>query len=73
MTRGIRYILLRLLWAYRMGIRPLLGPSCRFTPSCSAYAEEALKKKPLLTALWLIIKRLLRCGPWCKGGYDPVP
>lgn len=73
MKKGIQTVLLGILWVYRMGISPLLGTSCRFTPSCSAYAEDAIKRRPLLSALWLIIKRLLRCGPWCKGGYDPVP
>jgi putative membrane protein insertion efficiency factor len=65
--------LLALLWLYKMCISPLLGSCCRFTPSCSAYAEEAIKSHSLFTALWLILKRLIRCGPWSKGGYDPVP
>lgn len=61
------------LRAYRYFVSPLLGPSCRFHPSCSAYAEEALERHGALRGAWLIAKRLGRCGPWHPGGYDPVP
>lgn len=58
---------------YQYLISPLLGPRCRFHPSCLHYAVEALDKHGLLHGLWLSLCRLLRCHPWHPGGYDPVP
>jgi len=58
---------------YRKWISPALPPSCRFEPSCSAYAVEALTTHGALRGSWLTVRRLLRCGPWHPGGYDPVP
>lgn len=58
---------------YRQFISPLTPPSCRFTPTCSAYALEALKKHGPLRGSWLALRRLLRCHPWGGSGYDPVP
>ena len=58
---------------YRLLISPLLGPSCRFFPSCSEYAEEALQRHGALHGSWLAARRLCRCGPWHPGGADPVP
>lgn len=58
---------------YRWCISPLLPMSCRFHPSCSAYAEEALARHGLWRGGWLSARRLCRCGPWHPGGHDPVP
>ncbi len=58
---------------YQRFISPLTPPSCRFTPTCSQYAIEALRKHGPLKGLWLAARRLLRCHPWGGSGYDPVP
>jgi len=58
---------------YQMAIRPLLPNACRYTPSCSAYATEAIQKYGAIKGLWLGLKRILRCHPWGGHGYDPVP
>ncbi|MBU0689075.1 MAG: membrane protein insertion efficiency factor YidD [Gammaproteobacteria bacterium] len=58
---------------YKYLISPLLPPSCRFHPSCSQYAEEAIVKYGALKGAWLSVKRILRCNPWNSGGFDPVP
>jgi hypothetical protein len=58
---------------YRYFVSPLFGPSCRFHPSCSEYAEEAIAQHGALRGSWLSAARLCRCGPWNPGGYDPVP
>ncbi len=59
--------------AWRFGIAPLLPPMCRFEPSCSRYAEEALRRHGVLRGTRLTVGRLLRCRPGCPGGQDPVP
>ena len=59
--------------AYRYIISPMLGQSCRFYPSCSCYAEEALQQHGAVRGSYLTVRRLLRCHPWHEGGYDPVP
>lgn len=58
---------------YRNGVSPMLGMHCRFHPSCSAYALEALERHGTARGVWLALKRLTRCHPWHPGGYDPVP
>ena len=67
-----RFVLM-LIRIYRSGISPLLAPACRYTPSCSAYAEEAVRKYGAFKGSWLAIRRLSRCHPWGGSGYDPVP
>jgi putative membrane protein insertion efficiency factor len=62
-----------LLRGYRYFLSPLLPPACRFYPSCSAYAEQALQEHGALRGGWLAAHRLCRCGPWHPGGVDPVP
>ena len=67
-------ILIRLLIrGYQLAISPLLGPRCRFYPSCSQYALEAVTRYGALRGSWLALRRLLRCHPFNPGGYDPVP
>ncbi len=62
-----------LIKIYQYFISPLLGPSCRFTPTCSQYTKEALKRYGLIKGLSLSLKRLSNCHPWGKNGHDPVP
>ena len=62
-----------LVRAYRIFVSPLLPAACRFHPSCSAYAEQALREHGALRGGWLAARRLCRCGPWHPGGFDPVP
>lgn len=69
----MRPILIGLLKTYRLTISPLLGPRCRFHPSCSVYAQEAIATHGALRGGWLAIKRLARCHPGHPGGIDPVP
>ena len=69
----MRLILIYLVRAYQVVLSPLLPSSCRFLPSCSAYAIEALERHGALRGSVLIIRRLVRCQPFCTGGYDPVP
>ena len=64
---------IRLIKLYQWIISPWLGQKCRYTPTCSHYAVEALKKYGPLKGLWLAIKRISRCHPWGGHGYDPVP
>jgi len=66
-------ILVFIVKVYRKVISPLIPPSCIYTPTCSAYAEEALKKHGAVKGSVLAVKRILRCHPWHTGGYDPVP
>jgi len=67
------WLLVLLLTCYRRFVSPLLGPHCRFYPSCSAYALEAVRVHGALRGAWLAIRRLSRCHPFHQGGLDPVP
>ena len=62
-----------LIRVYQLVISPLIGSKCRYTPTCSHYGIEALKKYGLLKGAWLTVKRIARCHPWGGHGYDPVP
>lgn len=73
MTRTVVILLQWLIRAYRLAVSPLLGNRCRFFPSCSEYAHEALEKHGLVRGTWLGMRRISRCHPWHPGGYDPVP
>lgn len=68
----MKVVLIFLIRAYRLVISPLLPPSCRFTPTCSEYAMQAIEKYGALRGAYLGARRLLRCHPFHSGGYDPV-
>lgn len=68
-----RTIILTLIRVYRTALSPLLPPSCRFTPSCSAYAEQAVERHGAVRGSWLAARRVARCHPLGGRGYDPVP
>lgn len=68
-----RRILRYLIRAYQLFLSPVLGNHCRFYPSCSEYAIDALEHHGVLRGAWLATRRLLRCHPWHPGGFDPVP
>ncbi|NKB46722.1 MAG: membrane protein insertion efficiency factor YidD [Legionellales bacterium] len=72
-NNGLTGALIGLIKAYQYGLRPFVGSHCRFYPTCSSYAVEALQQHGVCKGLWFICQRLLRCHPWCAGGIDPVP
>jgi putative membrane protein insertion efficiency factor len=69
----MRYVATLLIRIYQWTVSPLLGPACRFHPSCSHYALEAIDRFGVLRGGWLTVKRVGRCHPWHPGGFDPVP
>jgi uncharacterized protein len=69
----MKRILLFLIEAYRLALSPVLGANCRFYPTCSAYAAEAIEKHGALRGAWLALRRITKCHPWHPGGVDPVP
>jgi uncharacterized protein len=69
----MRHVLKILIRAYQLGLSPLLGPRCRFYPSCSHYAIEAIESHGALRGSWMSAKRICRCHPFNPGGFDPVP
>lgn len=71
--RVIAAVLRGLVKAYRVALSPYLGSHCRFHPTCSAYALEALEVHGAVHGLYLTARRLVRCHPWTSGGFDPVP
>jgi putative membrane protein insertion efficiency factor len=66
-------VLVALVRLYQVALSPLLPPACRFHPSCSSYAVEALGRHGAARGAWLTVRRLGRCHPFCEGGVDPVP
>ena len=71
--RAVLVTLMAPLWVYRMTLSRIMPLCCRFEPSCSAYAWEALTRHGAWRGAWLTIRRLARCQPFCEGGHDPVP
>ena len=69
----VKKFLIGLIRFYQIFLSPLLPPSCRFEPTCSEYAREAILIRGLRSGLWLALRRVLRCHPFCRGGHDPVP
>ncbi|MGQ0711360.1 MAG: membrane protein insertion efficiency factor YidD [Rhodoferax sp.] len=69
----MRALLIALVRGYRLLLSPWLGSSCRFEPTCSAYALQALQQHGAGAGSYLTLARLARCQPWCDGGHDPVP
>jgi len=69
----MKHIAIFLVKLYRKYISPLKSPCCRFEPTCSQYAIEAFSKRGFFVGFGLTVWRILRCNPFCKGGYDPVP
>ncbi|MDY4976536.1 MAG: membrane protein insertion efficiency factor YidD [Clostridia bacterium] len=68
----MKQLLLCLIKGYQKYVSPLKRPCCRFVPTCSEYAVQALERYGVLRGGWMALKRILRCNPFCKGGYDPV-
>jgi putative membrane protein insertion efficiency factor len=73
MFKLLSYIFILPVWGYQKIISPLFPSSCRFDPTCSVYTIQALKSRGPFIGLWLSFKRILKCNPWGKSGYDPVP
>lgn len=72
-SKALAWPLIQLLRFYRLAISPWLGGNCRFDPTCSSYAIEALRVHGIFKGTWLAIHRIGRCHPWGGSGYDPVP
>lgn len=69
----MKTLLLAVIRAYRLVLSPWIGRQCRFTPSCSEYASEAIERHGSLRGTWMGMRRIARCHPWHEGGFDPVP
>jgi len=71
--RAVAFVLIAAIRAYQFALRPLLAGGCRFVPSCSEYAVEAMSRHGVRRGVWLSLRRIVRCHPWGSGGFDPVP
>jgi hypothetical protein len=69
----MRWLMLKLIRFYQLAISPWLPPTCIYEPSCSQYGLQAIQKYGAFKGGWLTVRRILRCHPWARGGYDPVP
>ena len=69
----MKVVFLALIRAYQYALRPMLGSNCRFYPSCSDYAREAIERHGAWRGLWLAVRRVGKCHPYHPGGFDPVP
>ena len=69
----MRQALMWMIRAYQLALSPFLGGQCRFYPSCSCYAHSAIEQHGAVRGIWLSVRRVLRCHPLARGGYDPVP
>jgi uncharacterized protein len=69
----VKRLLIALLRGYQYAVRPMLGANCRFYPSCSDYAKEAIERHGALQGVWLGARRIAKCHPYHPGGFDPVP
>ena len=69
----MRKIISGIIGLYRYLVSPILGPSCRYVPTCSEYAQTSILRFGLFKGGWIAIKRIVSCHPWSKSGYDPVP
>jgi putative membrane protein insertion efficiency factor len=70
---GSQWLAMGLIRVYQLTLAPMLGPACRYEPSCSSYAVTAIQRYGVLRGSWLALRRLLRCHPWGGCGMDPVP
>ena len=68
----MKFLVLDFLKLYKTFLSPFFPPACRFTPTCSEYAMQAVEKYGTIKGTWMAVKRILRCQPFCKGGHDPV-
>jgi hypothetical protein len=73
MTRALSTVLVLAIRAYQIALSPVLGPACRFTPSCSEFAIGAIAEHGPVRGAWLAVRRVARCHPFHRGGFDPVP
>ncbi|MEH6453371.1 MAG: membrane protein insertion efficiency factor YidD [Psychromonas sp.] len=72
-SAALQWVAIKFIRLYQIVISPMIGPRCRFTPTCSQYAIEAVESHGVLKGCWLAAKRLIKCQPLSEGGYDPVP
>ncbi|HEY2847184.1 MAG TPA: membrane protein insertion efficiency factor YidD [Pyrinomonadaceae bacterium] len=68
----MRFLVADILGIYKVMVSPFVPPACRFEPTCSEYAREAVEKHGVIRGSWMGLKRILRCQPFCEGGHDPV-